>query len=515
MALIDTRSAVLREVRGRGEQPASGAKRRRPRPTDLEGRLEESFRDISSLASQLEAAKEELARASLFDPLTDCPNRVLFHDRLEQAVLQAKRRDVALPVLIMDVDRFKDINETLGFQAGDQLLRDVAQRLKGVLRESDTTARLGSDEFGVLLTTATTIDGAVSATKKIADKLAAPFTVAGHAVDLSMSIGVAAFPVHGEDAQTLLRHAEMAMTEARRTHSPFAVYARDQDEGALVSLRLASGLRRAIEKDELVLHFQPKVNVATKKIIGTEALVRWNHPELGLTMPNAFIPLAERTALITPLSLLVMRKALKQVRAWRKQGLDIPVAVNLSPRTLHQVDLPGKIARILKESDVPARSLVVEITESAIMIDVDRATDVVRRLSALGVSISIDDFGTGYSSLINLRRLPVSELKIDRSFVMEMMGSAEDAVIVRSIIDLGHNLGLKVVAEGVENLDVWNRLGAWGCDSGQGYFLAKPMPEALFGEWLAKSPWGIKPTVAARSRAVKASDRRPRRSSAR
>ncbi|MGH6717788.1 MAG: putative bifunctional diguanylate cyclase/phosphodiesterase [Alphaproteobacteria bacterium] len=469
------------------------------RVAELAALLEGSLGDLANLASTLEVAHGDVSRASLLDPLTGCPNRVLFKDRVEQTLREAKRIDAKVPLLVIDLDRFKEVNETLGYRAGDDLLCEIANRLRGVLRDSDTIGRLGSDDFGILLSSAETIEGAIRVAERIQHHVESRFTVGGHTIDATMSMGVALFPVHGHDADTLLRHADMALSEARRARIPYSVFGTVENDLARSSFHLAGDLRRAVENDELVLHYQPKVAMATGCAIGVEALVRWNHPTLGLIMPGDFMPLAERTALITPLSLVILDKALRQVRLWQERGLDVPVAVNLSPRSLHQADLPDRIAESLRKTGVAADKVAIEITETAIMIDEASAESVVRRVAELGVRIAIDDFGTGYSSLTRLRRLPVSELKVDRSFVGSMARNNEDAVIVHALVDLGHRLGQSICAEGVEDEATMRMLADYACDSVQGYYLCPPRPAAGLTAWLESSISGGAPAALQRA----------------
>ena len=474
--------------------PKSGHRVDRPsQVVDLVSRLEARLGDLNNLTSSLETAHVEVARASLFDPLTRCPNRVLFKDRVDQILRAAKRGDRKVPLLVVDLDRFKEVNETFGYRAGDDLLCEVAERLRDVLRDSDSVGRLGGDDFGVLLPSAETLEGALRVAERILRHIGTQIVAGGHTIDATMSMGVALFPVHGQDADTLLRHADMALSEARRARIPYSVFGTVETDTSRASIRLAADLRRAVENDELVVHYQPKVSMATGRAIGVEALVRWNHPTLGLVMPGDFMPLAERTALITPLSLKILDDALRQTRLWQEQGLDIPVAVNLSPRTLHQSDLPDRILESLRAVGVAPDRLVIEITETAIMVDEDDAQSVVRRLADLGVGISIDDFGTGYSSLTRLRRMPVSEVKIDCQFVRTMARDQEDAVIVHALVDLGHRLGRSIVAEGVEDAATLRLLGEYGCDAAQGYYLCPPGPPKALTDWLRASLTGQAP----------------------
>jgi predicted signal transduction protein with EAL and GGDEF domain len=378
----------------------------------------------------------------------------------------------------------------MGYAAGDDLLCEVARRLFEVLRESDTVARLGSDDFGILLASTHSLDGAAKVAERICNEVARKTVIAGQPFDILLSVGIAMFPEHGTDADTLLRHADVALAEARRARLPYAVFSSDGPEPSRRALHLAADLRSAIENDELTLHYQPKVCMRTRRTVGVEALVRWQHPSHGLIMPGDFMAIAERTALITPMSLKIVDKALAQCRLWRESGLNVPVAVNLSPRSLHQTDLADRIADSLTKAQVGADQLSIEITETAIMVDEAVGETGVRRLADLGLRISIDDFGTGYSSLARLRRLPVSELKVDRSFVRDMVMDGEDAAIVRALVDLGHRLGKTIVAEGVEDAKTLDLLAEWGCDTAQGYHLCRPGPADQITSWLVTSPFG-------------------------
>jgi diguanylate cyclase len=420
---------------------------------------------------------------ALHDPLTGLPNRELFGDRVEQAIRASDRGLQPASLLLLDLDRFKDVNDTLGHHHGDRLLGEVAARLTGTLRAVDTVARLGGDEFAVLLPDATA-DGAAAVAQKVRAALHQPLTLDGVGLDLDASIGIAVYPDHGGDAAELLQHADVAMYAAKQAHAGFVVYDPAVDQHSPKRLALLGGLRRALERDELVLHYQPKADLHTGKVLGAEALVRWHHPAHGLLGPGEFIPLAERTGLIHPLTRWVLDAALRQAAAWRRAGHQLSVAVNVSTRSLLDREFPDQVADRLTAWEVPATSLVLEVTESAVMADPVLALEILGRLHALGVGLALCDFGTGYSSMAYLKALPVDELKVDRSFVGQMATSTSDAVIVRSTIDLGHNLGLHVVAEGVENQATWEELAALGCDTAQGYHLGRPMPADELEQWL-------------------------------
>lgn len=427
--------------------------------------------------------EEDLKHQALHDTLTDLPNRVLLRDRLEHAILSAQREHVAVSLLLMDLDRFKEVNDTFGHHFGDQLLQELGSRVRGVVRESDTVARLGGDEFAVLLPSADAVDGAMIA-EKIHGALEEPFLLEDQPFDVAGSIGIASYPDHGEDVDTLLRHADVAMYLAKHHGTGSAVYTAEQDQYSPARLLLIADVRKAIESDQLLLHYQPKIDLTTGQVVGVEALVRWQHPQHGFIPPDQFIPLTEHTGLIKPLSLWVLEHALHQCRLWHDEGLTIHVAVNLSARNLTDAHLSATVAELLTMSGVQPDWLKVELTESAIMTDLFHSLHTLSRLHEMGVRISVDDFGTGHSSLSYLKRLPISEIKIDRSFVKDMKIDANDQRIVRATITLGHDLGLQAVAEGVEDHDVCRLLTELGCDLAQGYYVSRPLPADLCTDWL-------------------------------
>jgi len=443
-----------------------------------------TLRDVSE-RRQLERA---LTRQAFTDQLTGLPNRALLHDRTQQAIRLAGRQGLTAALLLLDLDRFKEVNDTLGHHHGDLLLQQVAERLQGSLRDSDTAARLGGDEFAVLLPQITSVQAATAVADKLRAAIEAPFAVDGLTLDVDASIGVAAYPDHATDANQLLQRADVAMYAAKATHAGYTVYDPTLDQHNPRRLGLLGQLRRALAAGELVVHYQPKADARSARILGVEALVRWQHPEHGLLGPGEFIPLAETTGLIRPLTSYVLQVALRQCRTWLDAGRDLSVAVNLSTRCLLDLTLPDQITQLLENTAVAPERLVLEITESAIMTDPTRALEILNRLHTLGVRLAIDDFGTGYSSMAYLKSLPVDELKVDRSFVKHLRDNQNDAVIVRSTVDLGHNLGLQVVAEGVEDQATWQELATLGCDTVQGYYLAKPMPAAELATWLATQP---------------------------
>jgi diguanylate cyclase (GGDEF)-like protein len=423
---------------------------------------------------RLRRQMEEIEHRAHYDQVTGLPNRMLFRDRVEQALLATRREGGSASAMFLDIDHFKEINDTLGHEAGDLLLRALAERLSAQMRANETLARLGGDEFGVLC--AGPADDAIVLAERLHQSLREPFVVCGLPLEIALSIGVATSPEHGDDADTILRHADVAMYVAKESHAGTAVYDEDQDSNDAARLALAGELRRAIEQGELVLHFQPKAELESGCIVGVEALVRWMHPERGFIPPGDFISIAERTGLIKPLSRYVIAAALRQCGAWRSEGLDLHVAVNLTIPDLLDLELPTLIAELLSETRVRPDQLELEITESTILADPFRVRQVLAGLNDLGLRLAIDDFGTGYSSLAYLKRLPVHTIKIDRSFVLDMSENASDATIVRSTIDLGRNLGLEVVAEGVETQETWDALRRHGCTLAQGYLISKPLP---------------------------------------
>ena len=455
-------------------------------------------RDITENKRQTAALQHQ----ALHDALTELPNRTLLSDRIRQGILLAQREHHTMGLLVMDLDRFKDINDTLGHQYGDGILQQVSSRIRIALRESDTVARLGGDEFAVLLPN-TGLDQAKSIADKllkaidqplsIADKLLKaidqPFDVKGQILHVGVSIGITMYPQHGEDEVTLMQRADVAMYVAKREHRGRAVYDPAADQHSLRNLALLGELRGAIERDELLLHFQPKVNLHTGEVCGVESLVRWQHPKHGLMYPDEFVPIAEQTGLIAPLSLWALKAALGVCRSNRDQGIEMDIAVNLSVRNLQDPYFPDKINELINEHcGIPSR-LRLEITETAIMADPARALEVLQRLSLMGIKLAIDDFGTGYSSLAHLKQMPVDELKIDKSFVLDMLEDESDEVIVRSIIDLAHNIGISVVAEGVENEALYHKLKDMGCDVVQGYHMSQPVDYAGLMDWLEASGW--------------------------
>ncbi len=435
---------------------------------------------FNSMQSAIAAREEQIMFQATHDSLTGLPNRKLFLDRMASAIAAAKRTRGTAGMVMMDVDRFKEINDTLGHQFGDQLLIEIGRRLEQTFPKG-TIARLGGDEFAVL------IDDEKDVTERVAAAFEEPVVLGEVSIDVNASLGIATYPEHADDAGTLLRRADVAMYEAKRNQSGVAVYESGRDEHSVRRLSLMTDLRQAIARDELELYFQPKVDVRSEEVLHAEALVRWNHAAHGVMRPDEFIPLAEQSGRIGLITKWVIRKAIAQCAAWRADGLDLTIAVNLSALDLFDSELPTFISGLLSEAKLPADKLLLEITESAIMKDAAYAQKVLRDLKRRGMCLAIDDFGTGYSSLAHLKRLPVDELKIDKSFVLNLTGKAsDDLVIVRSTIELGHNMGLTVIAEGVESAEAWGILKDLGCDMAQGYFMSAPLPAAKFREWVLR-----------------------------
>ncbi len=429
-------------------------------------------------------ARDKLKRLATTDALTGLANRALWHDRVKQALALARRapgREVIL--MLLDLNHFKQINDTLGHLVGDAVLKQVAQRIKAALRDSDTLARLGGDEFAVLLPVA---DGGRRAAQAVAQKIHAcfkePFLHAGNELHLGVSIGIAVYPEDGQDVESLARCADMAMYTSKRNNTPYQFYEKALDE-APQRLQLMTQLKRSLRDQEFELHFQPKVALGDGQAAGVEALIRWNHPQLGMLMPNSFIPLAERMKLINEVTDWVLVRALQHYKEWRALGTHAPIAINVSASSFQNPNFLTDIQKALAMAELSPDCIELEITENTLMSNIDHCASILKALSNMGVAIAIDDFGTGYSSLAYLKRLPIHHLKIDRSFVQEMAQDDSDAAIVRSVIDLGHNLGIKVIAEGVEGVDSLVMLKELGCDAAQGFHIGRPMPAAQLDTW--------------------------------
>ena len=430
-------------------------------------------------------AEEIIERAARYDGLTGLPNRVLLRERLEAAIDVARQRHWPLAMLLVEVGRFQEINETLGYREGDQLVQLVAQRLRQVVTEEETLARVGEAEFGLVVPHGGA-DHAARVAQRLFGALHPPVELDGLSVATHARIGIALFPGHGVDADVLIRKAKVAAYQAKATVPGLALYAGTRDEECTRRIALMGDLRRAIEHDELLLYCQPKVHLASREVCGAEALVRWQHPRHGMLSPSEFIPLAEHAGLITPLTHWVLEAVFSQSHAWHEAGLDRSVSVNLSAHDLRDPELLDRIQGLFATWGTRPPRIQFELTESALMQDPAGARDTLVRLKRFGVELFVDDFGTGYSSLSYLQKLPVDSIKIDQSFVGNMLASDDSAMLVRSMIELGHNLALGVVAEGVETQGVWQRLAALGCDDAQGYFISPPIPVEQMQNWEAR-----------------------------
>jgi len=457
---------------------------------------------------ELEVKQRENEYQALHDALTDLPNRVLFQSKLRETIeaISPNEGGHLVAVMLMDLDHFKEINDTLGHHFGDQLLQQIGPRLSTCLREQDLMARLGGDEFGIVLPDIPDETTAVRIAERILEELEQPLSVEALQLDVSGSIGIAIYPLHSHSVETLLRRADVAMYAAKESGGGYEVYTPSLDSHSPDRLTLIGQVRPAIENREFALHYQPKISVKDGRIAGVEALIRWQHPERGMVEPDEFIPMVERTVLLRPLTLYVINAALRQAHAWARRGLDLEVAVNLSPRSLLDPQLPDQVAALLTQWGVPPSRLTLELTESFLMADSGRSVGTMALLSEVGITLSIDDFGTGYSSLSHLKRLPIREIKIDRSFVVNMREDPNDRMIARATVDLGRNLGLRVVAEGVEDAETMERLVEMGCDMAQGYHLCVPMPGREITRWMEERG-GASALVAREPNGDRAADR--------
>jgi diguanylate cyclase (GGDEF)-like protein len=442
-------------------------------------------RAAAKIAKEL-VEREHRARR---DPLTSLPTREQLHDMVHAAIVESKRKKKKVALMLMDLNRFKEINDTLGHHTGDRVLQQLASRLRKVLRDSETVARLGGDEFAILLPSVADKGQVTAVAQRILQALDEPFVAAGLALDVDASIGIALYPDHGDRVAKLLRAADVAMYLGKESLSGYTFFTHGNDPGdGGKRLALIGELRSALEGGQLVLYYQPKIELATGRVKGVEALVRWEHPRGGLLAPDEFIPLLEQSSLLRRFTLYIVETALRDCSGWRRAGFDVTVAVNLSMRNLLDAQLPADLRKLIHKSpNLKADALELEITESMIMSDPERIFRVCMGLRELGFLLTVDDFGTGYSSLAYLHRLPVSSLKIDKSFIGAMGGNNPDSeIIVRSTLDLAHNLGLAVVAEGVETPQVYDKLAELGCGHAQGYFISRPLPNDALVKWLGE-----------------------------
>ncbi len=452
--------------------------------SDELGRLAQAFNHMSRGIAEREGRIRYLA---YHDELTGLPNRLSLEEHLQRRL--ARAGGVGTSLLLVALDRFRDINYTLGFQMGDRVLQHVGIRLQGLVGTNDLVARLSGGEFAVVLDKVAGIEDAQRLAHDIQRNLEAPFRIDDQPFEFGAHIGIALHPQHADNSAALIRHAEAAMNHAHTVPGGIGVYSMEFDRQNQRRLTLIGEARQALNTDQFQLYYQPKLDLKSRRVVGVEALVRWRHPEHGFISPAEFIPVIEQTALVGPFTLSVLNLGLKQAAAWHASGLALRMSLNLSARNLQDTQLPEQFGQLLKVWAVPPERIVLEITESALMVDPASSTKVIAQLDALGAGLSIDDYGTGYSSLSFLRQLPLDELKIDKSFVLHMDTDANDEVIVRSTVDLAHNLGFKVVAEGVETVEVLEKLGAIGCDSIQGYYISKPQPADALEAWLRESPY--------------------------
>ena len=474
-ALLGEETQASLVVRGRTEELHFGPIR------DARGAVSGAVMTAIDVTEQ-RTFEAQLERRALYDALTELPNRVLLHDRLELEIAGCARLNRSFALVVADLDNFKDINDTFGHERGDEVLREVATRLRGELRPTDMVARLGGDEFAILLSQADE-HLAVNLAERLLQSFSRPLEIGGVSIDLSASLGIAMYPAHGIDSLALLRKADIAMYASKRTRRASTVYSAAREVADPDALGLVAGLRDAIKVGDITLAFQPEVRISDGALLRAEALARWIHPERGPIPPGRFVPLAERSGLIGSLTRTVLRNALSQAAAWRAEGIDTVVAVNLSAHDLSDPALLSVIGAGLDQSGLSPAALALEITESVLMSDVDEIVRRLGELRGLGISVAIDDFGTGYSSLSYLSRLPIDRVKIDRSFVARLITDAGARAIGRAAVSIGHELGLHVVAEGVETRAQWDTLAEFGCDSVQGYYVSRPLAPAAFATW--------------------------------
>ena len=490
-------TTVILVVTGR-DQPehlaqvlAAGANDYVTKPLSLElldVRMGFAEREVADIIER-KRERDELAHLALHDALTDLPNRAVFYDRLHQALLLSRRNGTQLAVLYLDLDSFKEVNDDLGHMYGDEVLREVGDRLTAIVRASDTVARVGGDEFAILLLAADS-DGASILARKILKALADPFTMRDVTVHIGVSVGIALFPDHGEEPEVLVQRADAAMYRAKDSCSGLALYTPSLSENPHDGLTLVGELRRAIREGDLTLHYQPRVNVKSGRVTGAEALVRWHHREHGYIEPEQFVRAAEKSGLIVDLTAWVLNEAAGQARAWHRAGLEMSVAVKLTPRNFRDPQLPLQVGAALASNGADPSWLEIEVPEAAITEGPNQGLDALTRLNALGVQLTVDHFGAGSSPVAALRRLPVHKLKIDKLLVSDVVEDQSDSAVVRSMISLGHDLGLTVVAEGTEDEMTWEMLRALDCDEAQGYYIARPMPAAELGVWMAAAGRG-------------------------
>jgi diguanylate cyclase len=438
--------------------------------------------------------EKQTAYATTHDRLTELPLRALFYDRVERAIITSVvtgTPDKRLSILLIEIENFKDIYDTLGRNSSDLILKQISTRLEGVSLERDAVAKIDGNVFGVLLSEPLASSRAEEFAQQIQQAMESPFIVGQLQIAIHPNVGIVHFPEHGKDVDTLVQRAGVALHIAQKSNKGYALYEPSFDKHTPLRLTLMSELRHAIDADGLELFYQPQVSIKTGEICGVEALLRWNHPVHGFVSPDEFIPMAERNRLIKQVTQWVLRRAFRDCANWRKQGLPLKISVNLSARDLHDPELPDLISGVAIAAGIKPDWVILEITEGSVMSEPENALIIIQRLHQMGYHFSIDDFGTGYSSLGYLKKLPLTELKIDKSFVMDILASENDAAIVKATVNLGHNLGLKVTAEGVESKEIMTRLMDYGCDVAQGYFLSKPVSVQDLNQWMSNSHWKI------------------------
>jgi diguanylate cyclase len=447
------------------------------------------FDQTQELRNKADNLEEQTNYVSTHDPLTDLPNRALFYDRVEQAIFLANAQNQLLFILLIEIENFKDVYDTLGRNSSDLVLKQISARLKGVSRERDAIAKIDGNVFGFLLTDIVNLAVAERLAQTIQQVMEPPFIVNHLKVSVHPNIGIVHFPEHGDDVDTLVQRAGVALHMAQHSSRGYCVYEPSFDKHSPKRLTLMSELRNTIKRNELELFYQARVSIQTGQLLGAEALVRWNHPTHGVISPDEFIPLAEHTRTIKHVTLWVLQRAFRTCADWHKQGIDIKISVNLSSRDLNDPELPDLIAGVAASAAIKPEWIMLEITEGSVMNDPESSLEIIERLHRMGYQFSIDNFGTGYSSLAYLRKMPLTGLKIDKSFVMNIMNNENDATIVKAIINLAHNLGLQVTAEGVESKEIMAKLKDYGCDIAQGYYLNKPLSVTDFKQWINDSQW--------------------------
>ncbi len=450
------------------------------------------FDQTQELRNKAEDLEKKANYTATHDVITGLPNRSLFYDRVEQGILSANHQKKQLSILLVEIANFKEVYDTLGRTSSDQIIKQVSSRLQGVVLGTDSVARIDGNIFSILLTDSTGDMETEILAERIQKVLEPALVVERLSFAVHANIGIVQFPEHGEDVDTLVQKAGVALYMASKSKDGYAVYEPSFDQHSPRRLTLMSELRHAIERDELELYYQPKVSIQTDELFGAEALVRWHHPKHGFISPDEFIPMAERTRMIKPLTLWVLKDAFQQCAEWHRQGKPLIVSVNLSAKDLHDPELPDLIAGVAISTGIKPEWVILEITEGSIISHPELTLEILERLSKMGYKLSIDDFGTGYSSLAYLKKMPLTELKIDRSFVEDILVSENDDVIVNATINLAHNLGFKVTAEGVESAEIMDKLKAYGCDIAQGFYLSKPASVSDFDNWMENSEWKLK-----------------------